>query len=163
MSRVLQLADRPSGFRPPNAKPFHNLVPLNEVIGEVVDAGPSTVGGRRVYQRLLERGGPELTLLTEAPLEQLAHDGPPLLAEALRRMRSGEIHVQPGYDGEYGVIRAFEPEERRRLLNQGTFSFALASSERPTIHFDACDPITLKSLAHPLRSSTVGLNPEQRK
>ncbi len=163
MSRVLQLADRPSGFRPPDAKPFHNLVPLNELIGEVVDAGPSTVGVRRAYQRLLQRVGPELTLLTESPLEQVACEGPPLLAEALRRMRSGEIHVQPGYDGEYGVIRVFEPEERRRLLNQGTFSFALASAERRTTNFDACDPITLASPAHPLRSSTIGLNPDQRK
>ena len=40
-------------------------------------------------------------------------EAPPLLDEALRRMRAGEVKTQPGYDGEYGVIRVFDEAERR--------------------------------------------------
>jgi superfamily I DNA/RNA helicase len=34
---------------------------------------------------------------------------PELLASAIERMRRGEVFIQPGYDGEYGVIRTFKP------------------------------------------------------
>ena len=36
-------------------------------------------------------------------------------------MRRGEVHIAGGYDGEYGEIRLFTPEERRRLQGQGAF------------------------------------------
>jgi superfamily I DNA/RNA helicase len=38
-------------------------------------------------------------------------------------MRAGEVKLQAGYDGEYGVVRMFDDEERRRLLAQTAFSF----------------------------------------
>jgi len=56
-------------------------------------------------------------------LEDVGREGPPLLAEALRRMRAGEVRRQAGYDGEYGVVRMFDDEERLRLLAQTAFSF----------------------------------------
>src|SRR5262249_12789705 len=121
MNRVGQLADREQGFRPEGAKPFHSLVPLAEMIGEVVGTGPSSVRVRRAYDRLLARVGSELALLTSAPLEDLSREGPPLLSEAVRRVRGGQVRVQPGFDGEYGVIRAFDDDELRRLLAQKSF------------------------------------------
>ena len=33
-------------------------------------------------------------------------------------MRSGEVDIHPGYDGEYGVVRVFSDEEREQLLGQ---------------------------------------------
>jgi superfamily I DNA/RNA helicase len=35
-----------------------------------------------------------------------------LLSKAIGRMRSGKVSIKPGYDGEYGTIRAFAPGER---------------------------------------------------
>ncbi len=124
LGRVAALADRPAGFRPEGAKPFTSLVPLAEVLGEVLGVG---AGSRRVWsacQQLVSRIGPELSVLQDAPLEDLGRDGPPLLAEAVRRMRAGEVIRQAGYDGEYGIVRMFDAEERRRLLAQTAFSFA---------------------------------------
>jgi superfamily I DNA/RNA helicase len=66
--------------------------------------------------------GAELHILSHAPLEDIAREGPPLLSEALRRIRGGEVHLQPGYDGEYGVVRAFDDDERRRLAAQRSFA-----------------------------------------
>jgi len=161
-SRVEELADRPEGVRPPGAKPFHCLIPLGEVIGEVLDAGPASARVRQVYQRLLERVGPELSVLMRAPVEELSREGPPLFGEALRRMRAGEVQRQPGYDGEYGIIRVFDPEERRQLLAQRCFAFAqpphpaAGAPEAPS--FAACAP------AAPTSTPTLpvsGLNPEQ--
>lgn len=122
-SRVEDLSDRPEGYQPPFAKPFHRLVPLAEIIGELCDVGPDTGKARRHCERLLSRLGPELSVLTHAPAEDLDREGPPLLAEALTRMREGRVLAKAGYDGEYGVVRVFDDDERRRLLAQTSFAF----------------------------------------
>ena len=115
--RIEDLSDRPEGARPESAKPFLSLVPLPEVLGELLDTGASSVKVRKAYDRLLGRVGPELAILTEAPVEELGREGPPLLPEAIARIRKGEVVRRSGYDGEYGVVRAFDEDERRRLLS----------------------------------------------
>jgi uncharacterized protein (TIGR00375 family) len=134
LGRVAALADRPEGFRPEGAKPFASLVPLVEVLGEVLGVGAGSKRVASACQQLVSRIGPELAVLRDAPLEDVGREGPPLLAEALRRMRAGDVRRQAGYDGEYGVVRMFDEEERLRLLAQTAFSFggtAVAPAEKP--------------------------------
>ncbi len=107
MHRVELLADRPQGGRPTHTLPFHSLIPLPEMLGQVYDVG---AGSRRVdaeYMKLLGRLGPELVILRDVPVEEIAAVGGERLAEAIDRMRRSEVIAQPGYDGEYGVIRVF--------------------------------------------------------
>lgn len=115
MHRVMELADRPAAPAPlpPKARPFRSLIPLEEVLAEVCGVGPESRTVQRHYAELLGRLGPELAILQSLPLEDLAGQGPPLLPEALRRMRQGQVIRQAGYDGQYGVIRLFRPEELR--------------------------------------------------
>ncbi len=108
MHRVEVLADRPMGERPPRTHPFYNLVPLPEVLCEVYGCGPTARRVTQEYDKLLERLGPELYILRQAPLEDIKMAGGPRLAEAIRRMRSGKVRAKGGYDGEYGVIRLLE-------------------------------------------------------
>ena len=115
-SRVAALADRPEGFRSEGAKPFTHLVPLTEVLGEVLGVGASSVRVRTAYDQLLARAGSELHVLTAWPVEDAEREGPPLFGEALRRMRAGEVNRVAGFDGEYGTVRVFDDEERMRLL-----------------------------------------------
>ena len=131
-SRVAALADRPEGFRPEGAKPFTNLVPLGELLGEVLGVGSASGRVRNFYDKLLDRAGSELSVLTEWPVEDAERDGPPLFGEALRRMRAGEVKRVAGFDGEYGVVRVFDDEERKRLLAQTGFAFAAAEPKRET-------------------------------
>jgi superfamily I DNA/RNA helicase len=169
LGRVVELADRPAGFRPDGAKPFQSLVPLMEVLGEVLEAGPAAACVRQTYERLLARVGPELAVLSEAPVEDLRREGPPLIAEALERIRGGRVHLSPGYDGEYGVVRAFDEAERRALLCQKTFAFgwdpapALPSEARETTR-ETTREMT-PDLRAPARSAAAGpapsVNPEQ--
>ncbi|MBN2577254.1 MAG: UvrD-helicase domain-containing protein [Deltaproteobacteria bacterium] len=129
-SRVAALADRPEGFRPEGAKPFANLVPLCELLAEILDVGASAARVRACYEKLLARAGSELLILTSLPLADAEHEGPPLLSEALRRVRAGEVRRTAGYDGEYGSVRVFDAEERRRLLSQTRFAFAGETASR---------------------------------
>lgn len=107
MHRVEQLADRPMGGRPARVHPFHSLVPLPEVLGQVHGAGAASKRVALEYEKLLGRLGPELRILLETPLAAIRAAGGERLAEGIDRMRRGQVDAQGGYDGEYGVIRLF--------------------------------------------------------
>ncbi|GAA0237217.1 UvrD-helicase domain-containing protein [Cryptosporangium japonicum] len=111
LSRVEALADRPDGERPPGKADFRNLVPLPEIVGELHSVGPRSKTVTREVDGLVAALGAELDILTEVPVDQVAAVGGELLGEAIARLRRGEVIRRPGYDGEYGVIRLFEPSE----------------------------------------------------
>ena len=118
LHRVEQLSDRPEGYVPENARPFESLVPLPEVIAasEGGSAAGKKVGAK--YEAMLEGLGPEFTILREVPLEDIQHTAGPLVAEGIRRLRSGQVARKPGYDGAYGVIELLSPAEREALRGQ---------------------------------------------
>jgi DNA helicase II / ATP-dependent DNA helicase PcrA len=112
LSRVEQLADRPADAPPPShAKQVHHLVPLAEVLGEINRVGPKSKKVAGKLNELLAALGPELEILTITPPAEILRAGGELLAEAVRRLRLGQVRRTPGFDGEYGVIRLFEPAE----------------------------------------------------
>ncbi|MCG8511869.1 MAG: UvrD-helicase domain-containing protein, partial [Rhodospirillales bacterium] len=120
LHRVDALADRPNNPPPPpTAGEVLSLVPLPEILSEMMGVG---VGSKKVgfeYERLLARLGPELSILESVPQEEIAEAGTPVLAEAISRLRTGQVIREPGYDGEYGVIRLFEEEELRHQKSGG--------------------------------------------
>ena len=114
--RVAALADRAAVVAPPaTAGAVANLVPLPEVLSEIVASGPSSKAVERSYDKVIGTLGPELFVLQHAPIEDVARAASPLLAEALSRLRKGSVIRDAGYDGEYGVIRLFEERELKRL------------------------------------------------
>jgi DNA helicase II / ATP-dependent DNA helicase PcrA len=113
LHRVEELADRPEGWRLEGAAGFRSLVQLPEVVGEILGVGARSRSVEREVAALVERFGPELGILERVPLEELRRVGSELLAEAVGRLRRGEVVREAGYDGEYGVIRMFDPSELR--------------------------------------------------
>lgn len=111
LNRVDELADRPTGFVPEDPMPYRSLIPLPEVISELRGVGPKSKKVMSAWHEIIGRVGSELFILNDAPLEDIRGAGAPLLAEAVERMRSGEVIAEGGYDGEYGVIRVFQPHE----------------------------------------------------
>ena len=136
LHRVLELADRSKGVRPPRAGSFRYHIPLPELLAELSGRGAGSKAVCARYAELVSAFGSEFRLLFETPEEELArHD--PLLAEAVKRMRAGQVQVQPGFDGQFGVIRAFEAGELARLRGQnelfapGSFVAAARKSRQP--------------------------------
>ncbi|GAA3413313.1 endonuclease Q family protein [Streptosporangium vulgare] len=113
LNRVQELADRPEGFRPEGVAGFRNLVPLPEIVGEILDVGSKSKKVLKEVDELTSALGPELRILEDVPVDDIAAHSPPL-AEAVGRLRRGEVIREPGYDGTYGVIRLFEPGELER-------------------------------------------------
>jgi len=118
LSRVQDLADRPQGFRPKNAIDYKNLIPLNEIIAEAFGRGPATKTVQKEYNKLIESFGTELEVLlnvSEFEIKKITDD---IVAQAIIRMRKGEVNISPGYDGEYGHISIFKKGEREKINNR---------------------------------------------
>jgi uncharacterized protein (TIGR00375 family) len=109
--RVDRLADRPEGYRLEGAASFRSFVQLPEILGEIAGVGPKSKAVAAQANAMVERFGPELGILGDVPLDDLAAGAPPVLAEAIARLRRGEVRRDAGYDGVYGTIRLFEPDE----------------------------------------------------
>ena len=114
LHRVLELADRQEPLYSDTSPVFHSLVPLSEVLGGILGVGPSSKAVERAYGLVISRFGSEFGLLLRASAEEI-REASPLLAEAICRMREGQVLRQGGYDGEFGTIRLFEEDELRRL------------------------------------------------
>jgi len=121
MNRVMELAGRTPGTGSLRAAPFWKMLPLQEVIGQALDVGPQSKKVQATYHELLQKLGPELTILWQRPLEAIEQVASPILVEAVRRVRSGEVAIDAGYDGEYGTVRLFAAGERARFAGQETF------------------------------------------
>ena len=112
MARVEELADREEGKKPARWRHFFSVIPLPEIIGEAKQVGPGTKTVDAIYQAMVSRLGSELDILLEIPEDDIAQVAGPLIAEGIRRMRVGEVDILPGYDGDYGVIKLFNPADR---------------------------------------------------
>src|SRR3954451_8103220 len=114
LHRVEELADRPEDFTPAGAPGVHHLLQLHQVLGEINGVGPKSKTVEAQLNALVSTLGPELFILRDAPLDEITRAGGELLGEAVARLRAGKVERIPGYDGEYGIIRVFEPDEVRR-------------------------------------------------
>jgi uncharacterized protein (TIGR00375 family) len=109
--RVDALADRPDGYRPDGVAGFSSFVQLPEILGEIAGVGPKSKSVTAQVTAMVERFGPELSILGDVPLDDLAAGAPSIVAEAIARLRRGEVRREAGYDGVYGIIRLFDPDE----------------------------------------------------
>ncbi len=120
LHRVEKLADRPQGYKPESKPPYYSLIPLIEVLAESIGVGVASKKVDMEFQRLIQVLGNEFTILMDAPIHGIEQASSPLIGEAISRMRSGKIHVAPGYDGEYGKIKIFDAAERKEVRGQAT-------------------------------------------
>ena len=115
LNRVSRLSDRDS---PKLSKNFISLIPLAEVLSELLSCGPATKKVTGFYERLISEIGPELEILMSVPLARLKKAGGPVFAEAVGRMRRNQVIREGGYDGQFGVMHLFENSEREAVAEQ---------------------------------------------
>ena len=116
--RVEELADRPKIEAPAGIAPFSSLIPLTDLLSEVLDVGSTTKTVKAAYGRLIQAIGPELEILCNTPLDAVEDCSMPLLGESIRRMRKNDLYFDPGFDGQFGRVRIFKSGERQNLYGQ---------------------------------------------
>jgi uncharacterized protein (TIGR00375 family) len=120
MARVEELAtaDRPGGFKPDWAKPYYSFVPFDEVVAEALGVGVASKAVWKEYNEAIKNFGSEFGILIDVSESDLRVGLPSAIAEGVIRMRQGKVHIEPGYDGQYGKIKIFEDDERDELNAQ---------------------------------------------
>ena len=115
--RVMELSDRKAPLYPAGSPAVHSLIPLPEILGELFNCGSATKKVAGVYGKLINTFGSEFRLLLDTSISDIAQASP-TLAEAVHRVRTGNVIRKPGFDGEFGVIKVFSDEERTGLGGQ---------------------------------------------
>lgn len=111
MNRVAGLADRELGFKPKKAIPFRSLIPLEEIVAEVKGKRPGTKTVTEEYFCLIDLFGSEFKILLDVSDQELREKLEPKMAEAIIKVRAGQVNIAPGYDGEFGKISIFTEQE----------------------------------------------------
>jgi uncharacterized protein (TIGR00375 family) len=120
MNRVDELADRPSFAKASEGKPagkpgFRKLVELDKIIAEALGvASRSSKKAKIAYDNLVRQAGTEMAVLLDLSLDDLSTMASERIAEGIRRVRAGELSIEPGFDGQYGIVRIFDDDKKEK-------------------------------------------------
>ena len=116
--RVNDLADRPPNFRPKKHKLVEYIIPLVELIAEARGVkSVASVNVQKQYFQLLSLLGDEFSILRTIPMADIKAFTPPDIARAIQAVRQSKVHIQPGYDGVYGIISTkTSPSPQMKLI-----------------------------------------------
>ena len=159
--RVEELADRPAGFRPADAKPFESLAPLPEAIAASTGVSPAAKKTTQLYEKMLAELGDEFTILRQTPIADIGAVAGPCVAEGIRRLRAGEVQRRAGFDGEYGTISLLTPAEIEQFSGQLSLFGAVASVAKPVKKHMLAKPSAAPQPEAPAPAGDM-LNPAQQ-
>jgi len=118
VNRIVRLSDREDTEERKNRLPYHSIIPLKEILSEIEGVGEKSQKVGRRYEQLIRKAGSEFNLLQYMPVEEVRSVAGEVLAEGIRRMRSDEVIIREGYDGEYGQIKVFQADEIKYPASQ---------------------------------------------
>jgi len=104
MHRVEQLAKRPVGFQPQNRPPYRMLVPLMEILSESLQTGISSQNLQNEYNKLITTFASEFEVLLRTKIEEIERLSGAKIAEGIKKVRQGDLVIEPGYDGVFGKV-----------------------------------------------------------
>jgi len=87
------------------------MVPLMEILAEVKNSTTSSQSVENEYHRLTESFGSEFNVLLKTSIEEIAKIGGERLAQAIDKVRKGDIFVDPGYDGVFGTVKIWSSDK----------------------------------------------------
>ena len=94
--------------------PYVKLVPLNEIIAEAESSTVSSQKVKEIFINLCKKFTSEIEVLLKTSMKDLENEAGEKIAKAIGKVRSGDLVIDPGYDGEYGKVK-IEIEESENI------------------------------------------------
>lgn len=129
LNRVEQLAERDEDYVPAGAKPFEHLIPLPEAIAASLGTGAASTKTEQTYIKMLRDLGSEAEILRVRQIADIERYAGERIAEGIRRLREGKVIKSAGFDGEYGKISLFTPDELKNTSGQLSFLDSIPLAE----------------------------------
>lgn len=102
--RVNDLASRIEGIRPKKAIKYKSIIPLMDILSQVLGKGPKTKTVAKQYFKLIKAFKNEFNILLNVNHVELNKIVEPIISKAIINMRKGDVVRHSGYDGFYGKI-----------------------------------------------------------
>ncbi len=92
--------------------PYVMLVPLMEIIAEALKVGAGSKQVASVYEQLVNTFDNEFNILLKIPLSEMGKVADAKVVEGIKKVRSGDISIKPGYDGVFGEVMIWKEEDK---------------------------------------------------
>lgn len=99
----------------PNRAGYRMLVPLLQIIAEALDTAPTTQKVLNEYKKLTTVLGSEIKILTKVDIGEIAKISGGKVAEGVSKVRKGDLVIDPGYDGVFGVVKIWGSEKEQTM------------------------------------------------
>ncbi len=101
----------------PNRPPFTMMVPLVEIIAECMGSPVASPKVQSPYFKLTDAIGGEFEVLLKASKEDIVSVAGERIAVGVEKVRRGDIVIDPGYDGVFGVVKLWKEGETLPLID----------------------------------------------
>ncbi|MBI2617750.1 DNA helicase UvrD [Candidatus Gottesmanbacteria bacterium] len=97
----------------PNRPSYVMMVPLQEILSEAIGTVPTSVTTQNEYKKLTDHLGGEFHILLQKDLADIAKVSGERVAQSIEKVRKGNIVVDPGYDGVFGIVKIWGNEKEK--------------------------------------------------
>jgi PHP family Zn ribbon phosphoesterase len=101
----------------PYRPPFTMLVPLHEIIAECIGSPPTSKKVLILYEKITNYFKGEFTALLSADKADLVTIAGERIAQAIEKVRKGDIYIDPGFDGVFGRVKLWKDTEQKPSLD----------------------------------------------
>lgn len=89
----------------PERAGFRMLIQLEEIIAQALEAAIKSVKVQQKYKEMVSTIDTELKILTKTNIDLISMVAGEKIAEGIKRVREGNLKIEPGYDNTYGVVK----------------------------------------------------------
>jgi DNA helicase-2/ATP-dependent DNA helicase PcrA len=102
--RVAELANHPLAYKPQNHKKVEYIIPLLEIIAQTEGMTTASKKVKEIYEQMIKTLSSEFDILRKVAIDKIQPNFPKV-AQGVEKMRKGEVLVESGYDGVFGIIK----------------------------------------------------------